>query len=241
MGHEIVLLLTGTINTYSKKYTAVNDISQRRREYTEAIHYYLSRFQQPVVFVENSGIDISGEFSEAIASGKLEILTFNGNDYDAEIGKGLGEYRCMEYAIKHSQLISPESFVFKLTGRYKMKNLAKYIRHFKEVPTMDLMADLTNNFRLSHSSIFGFRPYFISQYLEKNHHLLNDTEGWYFEHVLAKSVLQAIGDRVEFRIIKYYPVIEGISGSLGYRYRKDFFYIFPRQLKYSIRYIISNR
>lgn len=241
MQSDIVLLLTGTINTNNKFFTAVNDQQQRRNEYVASIKYYLSAFDHPIVFVENSGVDISADLAAEIGAGKLEVLSFNGNDYAPELGKGLGEMRCIQHGIEHSAAIKPESFVMKITGRYKIKNLHRYIRFYQEHEDTDILADLTGNMTLSASAFFGFRPFFGTRYLFKNSGMLNDSDLWFFEHVLARSVLQAIGDRVNFRILKYYPKLSAISGTTGKRYNESFFYYLPRYLKYRIRYYIIMR
>ena len=106
---------------------------------------------------------------------------------------------------------------------------------------VELMVDLTNNFRFSTSSFFGFKPFFIKNYLLKNQYLINDSNEWYLEHVLAKSSLEAIGDRINFSILKYYPKISAISGTTGKSYKESALYYFPRSLKYFIRYYIVIR
>lgn len=104
-GNNIILLLTGTVNTYNKNFTTLNDAEQRKKEYISTINYYLDHYSYPVVFVENSDENLSVYFTNAIKTGKLEVLYFDGNKYPGEIGKGLGEMKCIEYAITHSAFI----------------------------------------------------------------------------------------------------------------------------------------
>lgn len=103
------------------------------------------------------------------------------------------------------------------------------------------MADLTNNFQASLASIFGFRPFFAKKFLFKNASLINDTRGFFFEHALAKAVLEAIADGIQFQIFKFYPRIQAISGTTGKAYKKSFFFFFPRKIKYLLRYYIVIR
>lgn len=241
MDHKIILLLTGTINTYNKEFTLLTSSEKRREDYINAIHYYLKNFNYPIVFVENSKQDISPDFITEIENKQLEILFFDGNDYPKEMGKGYGEMCCIEYAINNSSMIKPDSFIFKITGRYKILNLNKFIDFYNDHPGTDLIADLTNNFKLSQSAIFGFRPFFPPNYLFKYLKILNDTNGIYFEHVLSKAVLNAISDGVDFKIFKYYPKIKAISGTTGKAYKNSFIYLLPRKLKYLVRYFIVLR
>lgn len=222
-------------------FTAFNDKEKRRNSYVEAISYYLQNYKFSVIFVENSGEDISTHFEEYVSNGQLEVLVFNGNDYPAALGKGLGEMRCMEFAIKNSKLLQQGSFVFKITGRYKILNLGKYVEFYRKNPDIDLFADITNNFRLSASSFFGFRPFFAEKYLIPKTPMLNDSEDRYFEHILAKAILVSISEDIRFRILKYYPRISAISGTTGKAYKESLFYYIPRNIKYLLRYLIMIR
>ncbi len=239
--NNIIILLTGTINTYNKEFTSLNDPSQRKADYINTIKYYLGNYNYPIVFVENSGEDLSADFIDEVEKKRLEILCFNGNNYPEEIGKGLGEMRCIEFGISNSSLIIESSFVFKITGRYKILNAGNFFKFYEKRPGIELIADLTNNFKSSQSCIFAFKPFFAKKFLFKHTPILNDTNGVYFEHVLAKAVLSAISENVNFHIFKYYPRIKAISGTTGKAYKKSFIYFFPRMLKYFIRYYIMIR
>ena len=236
-----VLLLTGTVNINDKHFTALTNIDQRRQNYIDTIRHYLKKYDLPIIFVENSGENLSEYFTEEIKKKQIEILYFNGNNYAPEIGKGLGEMKCLEFAITNSTFITDGSFVYKITGRYIIENLPSFLKVMDKNSTVELIADLTNNFRFSSAAIFGFKPFFAKKYLFKNSILLNDSAGFYFEHALAKAVLEAIGDHVNFHIFKHYPKIKAISGTTGKAYKKSFFYLLPRHIKYWIRYLIVIR
>ena len=116
----MILLLTGCINPAGMSYTTLINPEERKKQYVDAIHFYLSKTNYPIVFSENSGIDISYCFHDDIKSGRLEVLCFHGNQ-DKTRGKGYGEclgdkrdrrnrsaggnssiYRCYEY--RHKRL-----------------------------------------------------------------------------------------------------------------------------------------
>ena len=238
---DIVLLLTGTVNVNNKHFTVHTDAATRRIEYINTIRFHLNRYPYPVVFVENSNEDLSEYFAEAISSQKLEVLYFDGNDYLADLGKGLGELRCIRHAVENASFFKEDSFIFKITGRYQIVNLPDFIKDYLEDPSIDLLADLTGNFRYSASAIFGFRPFFARTYLFKNEFLLDDRKRFFFEHSLAKAVLEAIGDNIKFKIFKHYPKIKAVSGTTGKPYNKSFFYLLPRHFKYWLRYHIVIR
>ena len=87
---KIVILLTGCIDPNGMTYTALNNIEERKTQYVNAIRFYLKQTNYPIVFSENSGTDISYLFQDFIDSGKLECLSFIGNQ-DKQKGKGYGE------------------------------------------------------------------------------------------------------------------------------------------------------
>lgn len=235
------MLLTGTVNTRNKDFTLLNNPQIRKEDYIETIWYYLKRFNYPIVFVENSSEDLSMYFTSEIENNILEILSFEGNNYSQTLGKGTGEMRCIEYGISHSKIIDQNTFVFKITGRYKVLNLHKFISFYKRHSDMELLADLTGNFKFSQSGIVGFKPFFAQKYLVKYQSILNDSAGIYFEHALAKAVLEAMSGGIRFYIFKYYPKIKAISGTTDKAYRKSFLYLIPRRFKYIIRYFILMR
>ena len=84
----MILLLTGCINPNGMLYTALSNTEERKTQYIEAINYYLSNTTYPIVFVENSGTDISHLFTDAIKSNRMEYLSFSGNN-NKERGKGV--------------------------------------------------------------------------------------------------------------------------------------------------------
>jgi hypothetical protein len=238
---NILLLLTGTINTYNKAFTLLNDPQKRREDYISTLRYYLDNYEYPIVFVENSNEDISSQFKSDIENKRLEVLCFDGNNYDAKMGKGLGEMCCIAYGILNSSFINQDHFVFKITGRYKILNFNKFINFYKNHPDAELIADLTNNFKSSQSGIFGFKPFFAKNFLFNYTSILNDTKGIYFEHALAKAVLLGISENINFYIFRYYPKIKAVSGTTGKAYNISFFYFLLRRLKYFIRYYIMIR
>lgn len=238
---NIVLLLTGTIQVKNMAFTQLTDPEIRKADYLRAIRYYLNRFPYPVVFVENTGTDLSNELTEEIQTKRLELLPYQGNDYDPALGKGFGEARSIIYGLENSRFISDESFIFKITGRYEISNAKAFFNEYERNQNLDLIADLTNNFHWSMSFIVGFRPFFIRKYLIPNALLINDTSGFAFENALAKSVLQAIADQVKFQLFRHYPRLLAISGTTGRYYRKAWWYMWPRYFKYWIRYLIVKR
>lgn len=56
---EYILLLTACINPDGMPFTCLADVGVRKKQYIEALNFYLKNTTRKIVFVENSGTDIS--------------------------------------------------------------------------------------------------------------------------------------------------------------------------------------
>lgn len=231
---RITLLLTGTVNPGQMVFTKLTDPDLRRNQYIESLNYWLEKVAFPIVFVENSGVDISSAINPKY-SRRIEFLTFLGNNYDKQLGKGYGEMRCLEYASLNSSFFKLSDFVFKVTGRLKILNFEKFDRYYQKNPTTLLLLDLKDSLKFADSRIFGFYPEFLEDYLIKYQHEINDSSGKAFENILAKAALEAIIDEKEFNQLPFYPRLDGVSGTDNQPYSKNYFYNQLKQVKYFLK------
>jgi hypothetical protein len=106
-------------------------------DYVGAFKYYLQlledRVVSSIVFAENSNSDISKirELAElSPMREQVELLSFDGLHYPTENGRGYGEMRLIDYAMQQSKIIAAagnSTMVWKITGRYVIKNLARLL------------------------------------------------------------------------------------------------------------------
>ena len=61
---EYILLLTACINPDGMPFTCLADVGVRKKQYIEALNFYLKNTTRKIVFVENSGTDISSSFKD---------------------------------------------------------------------------------------------------------------------------------------------------------------------------------
>lgn len=118
-----ILLMTACINPNGMSNTACQNKNIREVQYLEALNFYLSNTKFNILFVENSGIDISGRYREVIKKGRLEVITFDGNHYDRKLGKGFGEGLILKQAFEKSDLLKTSKVVIKVSGRHIVKNI----------------------------------------------------------------------------------------------------------------------
>jgi len=226
---NILFFLTGCINPNKMKFTVLQDIDIRKNQYIESIKFYLNTSSNRILFVENSGTDISKYFEKDILSNRLEILSFKGNDYDKNFGKGFGEMLIIQYAFDKSKFIKSSDFIFKITGRYKIINHESFEKYYNR-KRPDLMVNLNNNMLIADSRFFGAIPDFYMRILLSYKNAVNDTNGIYFEHALSKSVHYALLEGKSYSSLNCLPRYSGIAATDGRIYNDSFFYWIRRTI-----------
>lgn len=213
----MILLLTGCINPNGMLYTALSNTEERKTQYIEAINYYLSNTTYPIVFVENSGTDISHLFTDAIKSNRMEYLSFSGNN-NKERGKGYGECEILQYAINHSVLINSakEQRIAKITGRLIIRNIKRIVWWHTLFSSQQTIFFAINSDLTFPDSRFIIATKTFYQTFLKSKDCINDSAGYYFEHALCDTIKREKG----FAFSPFYimPHIEGMSGSSGKLY-----------------------
>lgn len=210
----MILLLTGCINPDGMAYTALSNAEERKKQYVNAIQFYLSHTNYPIVFTENSGNDITALFLDAISSGRLECLTFTGNQ-DKERGKGYGECEIIQYTLENSQLIRKHKNqrIAKITGRLIIRNIKTIVRiHVSIFTKRTTFCAINTDLTFPDSRFIIASKEFYHTFLQKKESI-NDTKGYYFELALGDTIKK----ERQFRFFPFLimPRIEGQSGTTG--------------------------
>lgn len=214
---KYAILLTACINPGNMIYTSVINKDIREFQYLDALGFYLKKTDLPIVFVENTGNDISKLFEKYVNTGRLEYLTFEGNDFDKNKGKGYGEAGILEYALIHSIFLQKTDFIVKITGRLKVLNIMDlYFFHKRFLPWCDVQCGLNIETSFADSRLFITTLNFLQNVFLKKKELINDSEGIYFENILFDS----IDEQSDFVFYPFFlrPMISGISGTSGQPY-----------------------
>lgn len=151
---EYILLLTACINPDGMPFTCLADVGVRKKQYIEALNFYLKNTTRKIVFVENSGTDISSSFKDF--QHRIEFLCFDGNlCFDKRKGKGYGEALILEYAMAKSEFITDDVLIFKLTGRLQLININRLIHYMDKLgPNVYLQPIITQYFIDNKSEIW---------------------------------------------------------------------------------------
>lgn len=219
MKYKVCILLTACVNPSGMSHTTLQNPQIRAEQYKEALNYYLKETSLPIVFCENTMYDLSYEFQHYIVSGRLEYLTFEGNNYDKSKGKGYGEALIMKYAIEHSKLIKHCKYLIKITGRL-------IITDIKRISSSPLLL-FDNLFRCNikdkfiSTYIFIARPLLVLKFVEKYQEMIredsptNDLIEHHWYRALTKDSETGHTIFVPFLSI---PNVVGVSGTTGEPY-----------------------
>lgn len=238
--NKVIILLTATVNPGNMAFTKLIDSALRREQYISSLNYWLKTTDLPIVFIENSGTDLSNEIDKNF-SDRVEFLTFNGNNYPAELGKGFGEMKCLQYVSEKSLFYKNSDFVFKVTGRNRVLNFKKIYRHYLQTNDMYIYLDLKRSLSFADSRVFGFNPHFLIEYLLKRQNEVNDSENRFFENSLAKAALDAIIDGRKFEQFSFYPEVTGISGTDNKAYNQSFLFFLAKRIQLFLKADLMKR
>lgn len=214
-----MLLMTACMNPNGMSFTKLQDVNERKRQYVVALQYYLENTRFHIVFCNNSGEDLS-EISPQKYDNRLEMLSFSGNNYDVNLGKGYGEFGIIKYALEHSQVVKKADVIIKVTGRLIVANLSEVYRWHRLVYGRNkgflcVEGRFSRNFYDSRC-FMADKEFYVKNFLEGKNDI-NDMKGYYFEHFLFDKAVNLPKDYlVSFFVFPLEFV--GYSGTTGLPY-----------------------
>ena len=208
--------MTATITPKSGAFLlARTDPELRRRDYEKALCHYLRPVSAGIfdllVFAENSDSDLGSLrtlVQEARLTENVEFLTLYGLDYPHEF---LLLDRVMESALMRAQ--SPESIVWKVTGRYRVVNIEQLVR--KRPPSFDLYCNCRDYpGRWIDQYMLAWRAGVYGQHLKGLCECLKENE----TGTPAEQAMRDLMDRGRFSSLNvvprflHVPIVEGVRG-----------------------------
>jgi hypothetical protein len=213
----IALLLTATIDPGNTLMVARRDPQVRLADYRRAYAFWLqSNAVQKILFCENTDYDLSSIRSIASQNPrcKTEFISFRGNEAGAVQGKGYAEMQIIQHALSASSLLDSSDVIVKCTGRLTVRNAAVLFEAMARAQ-FDVMCTLKNNLAYADSRFFAGSREFLTVDLFPTIHMIDDNRKIYFEHALACATAHAISRQRTWRPFPRFPLIDGISGSVG--------------------------
>ena len=214
----------------------MQNVSIRKSQYIEAISYYLNTTDFPILFVENSGCDLSDLFNKEIEIGRVEIITYNGNDFDRKRGKGYGEGLIIRNALSRSRIISEGCTIFKISGRHIVKNINQIWRVAStfHLPKHFVVCDINPKVKKANSDMFIASADFFA-FFNVNIESINEEQKKWFEHVLYDSIIDYCKHQGEFIYLPLPLNQVGVSGSTGAQFTKPSKRLY---LKHIIKFVL---
>lgn len=222
-----IIVLTACIRPKGMAKTALQNEEERKEQYIKALSWYLENTTLPILFVENSNIDISLTFENYIKKGRLEMLTFNGNDYPKHLGKGYGEALILKHALANSKLLNSADYIIKITGRLILPDINKILSYYSKGKYACLHLGRLRYWKDKkiESKIMYVHKSLLNDYFLPQYNKLNDSEGYTFERLLYDSCRQWIENGNKLHVF-YRPLrIIGHSGTTGKMMTKPTIYM----------------
>jgi len=140
-----------------------------------------------LVIVENSNADLSWlSIIQQQYPNRIEYLSFDGNTYPREFGKGFGEMLSINYAVDNSKFVSEVDYVFKCSGRYFLSELSNIFKGPLEDNIKAIIYSISE-YQLCSGCVFFYLTKDIYDKYMRNF-IVNDTAGIYFEHGLEHTI-----------------------------------------------------
>ena len=218
-----IALITSTISpNLNAVALKVIDHKQRLSEYKKSFSFYSQALKSGVfdklVYVDNSGHSLNDimEIAETYnISSQVEFISYESNLNSENNSRFYLELNLINYTIENSKFIrnNKDCILWKITGRYVIKNIDEIIRKCKLYEDYELFLNYRNrpskwvDFYLAGFSLSAFEKIFIENlplYKGKNNG----------ENILRESIDSP--DFNEIKTLKRFPYIPYISGNRGY-------------------------
>lgn len=236
---NIIILLTACITPNGMSCTKLQDPLERRLQYEQALAFYLENTSFKIVFVENTDTYIGDKYIQFINEGRLEFITFMGNDFSVKLGKGYGEAIILKEAFLKSILLQDCDYVIKITGRLIISNMHQLLNEVlgKLEINKFVCATMFSKTGIAYSHFFIAHKSFFNDVFFDNMRKANDSQKVYFEHILYQQIKKWVEqDNSIYFFLRPICAI-GCSGSTGEAYPT---YSFNEKVKLYLRGCLQN-
>ncbi|MDO9558566.1 MAG: hypothetical protein Q7I89_02655 [Syntrophales bacterium] len=217
------VLLTGTIKPNPQAISKFNDPLVRKKQYIETLTWMAKARTDidKVIFCENSYsslIDFEHLYSLFEKNNRsIEMYSVPMPEIKLFFGKGWGEGLMILWAVENVLNTNRANGFIKITGRYRILNLKRVVtiirRGLSKNPHLKFIGhSFTIQQRLHiRSDFFWCDREFYLKYLSDVYKDVNDDQGNYLEHALAKRLWQ-LSKQHDIAILTIPLLIQGISG-----------------------------
>lgn len=227
----INILMTASICTHGMKGAFFSD-KEREQMYLDTILYYCNQFKNEenrpnIIFVDNSDWDLNYiqsqiEYSN-IEYSNIEYISLKAAEFDISKGKGYNEFLLIDKAIEESKYLKQCNGFFKVTGRYPIINIKKFIQNikntnliycdFKDHKIYDRLG-LNWSGHSCETRIFYINREFYKTHLYNRYKKCNDYTGYLAENLMYDFVKKLDNRNGDIKIrFHREAVLGGVEGS----------------------------
>lgn len=256
---KLCIVLTGTIRP--SVLGGNFNVEERLEMYYSTLSFYAKTIgtSYPIVFVENSDVDLTSWKDEFAGKLDLEIIQFlhELNVFKPEKGKGYNEYLMIKMALTKSENLKKQDYFLKITGRYSMLNIKQMINEaerrimgneiifmgdVKDTKIYEYLGIKTYSSHWGDSRFFLSKISFYEEILQNCYLEMDDRfEGkWAEDYFLRLSRIYRNDHRFVFRW-RHQVQFNGVSGTLTsdqLEQKKGLQDSYQNRLKNVIRFII---
>jgi hypothetical protein len=213
------LLIVANVDAKGTPYNKRSDPNIRLSDTIVAINkWFKSNYFKSIIIVENSNNILKIKNKLIIPQNvEVEYLGYDGQSFPRQYGKGFGVYEAIRYALSNSMMLSLESDICVVPGRYYITN-AKYIL---ENLKCGFTTGMSNNLSYAFTPLLVARRDHFIKYIFPQFEQMDESQGKSYEHQLAKAVLIAISEGEKWELPIEVPLIDGVSGTSNERYYKS--------------------
>lgn len=235
---KICLVLHATVDVRGVVFVKRDDPNERFEDYRQGLSQWVTRNDfDKLIFVENSGYDISE--LRAITDRSLldkesvEFLSFDGQDFPRELGKGYGETLNFEYVLNNSKILSEDDMLIRSNGRYYVENMHAFFEAL-QAPT-EILIEFRQYLGYADVTVLGGTVDFFRRYICPYGREVNDSMGYFMEHAYARAAHRALADGLVWRPFPEVPSVVGFSGTDNVRKKENPVARTARELRHKLR------
>jgi len=229
MRNQTILVMTATITPPADAaLLARHQPELRRGDYEVALKHNLNALREgvfdTVIFAENSNSDVTSLqdiVKQAGLTERVTFLSFYGLDYPSEYSRGYGEFLLLDRVMASPQMRGeePNCVVWKVTGRYRVKNIAQLVQNAPR--PFDFYCHCRNHpMRLVDQYVLAWRAGAYEAHLKGLYKHFTASEAKKSSEQIMRDLLD-IGHLRGMKVIPRFshpPVIEGVRGWDGQEY-----------------------
>jgi hypothetical protein len=213
---KICLVLHATVDVRGVAFVKRDDPRERFEDYRRALKLWVQRDDfDKLVFVENSGYDISPlqEIVDGspLSNDAVEFLSFDGQDFPRELGKGYGETLNFQHVLDNSKILDEDDRLIRSNGRYYVENMGVFFEALQ--PPTEMLTELHEYLTYADVTVLGGTVEFFRKYICPYGWDVNDSTGYYMEHAYARAVHRALAEGLVWRPFPEPPSVIGFSGT----------------------------